>query len=138
MDREDIHLALLDVMMPVMDGITCLSKLRESHNLPVILLTAKSEDTDKITGLSFGADDYVTKPFSPLELVARVKSQLRRYMQLGGIHSASDEVRIGRLCFDFSAHTLTVDGEPVRLTFTENKILPSSTLPAIFTVDALP
>lgn len=83
-DREDIHLALLDVMMPGMDGITALNRLREHHNLPVILLTAKSEDTDKVLGLNVGADDYVTKPFNPVELLARVRSQLRRYLQLGG------------------------------------------------------
>ena len=108
-EREDIHLALLDVMMPVMDGITCLSKLRESHNLPVILLTAKSEDTDKILGLNLGADDYVTKPFNPVELLARVKSQLRRYLQLGG-----GTVR---------PSTVTVDGERVNLTPIEYDIL---------------
>ena len=94
-ERQDIHLALLDVMMPVMDGITCLSRLREDHNLPVILLTAKSEDTDKILGLNLGADDYVTKPFNPVELLARVKSQLRRYLQLGGgtVHPSIEELK---------------------------------------------
>ena len=84
LDREDIHLVLLDIMMPEMDGITALSKLRQVSNVPVILLTAKSEDTDKILGLNVGADDYVTKPFNPVEVAARVRSQLRRYFQLGG------------------------------------------------------
>ena len=84
LDREDIHLVLLDIMMPEMDGITALAKLRQVSNVPVILLTAKSEDTDKILGLNVGADDYVTKPFNPVEVAARVRSQLRRYFQLGG------------------------------------------------------
>ncbi|MDE7207032.1 MAG: response regulator, partial [Lachnospiraceae bacterium] len=83
-EKKDIHLVLMDVMMPVMDGITAMVKLREKSNVPVIMLTAKSEDTDKVLGLNIGADDYVTKPFNPVELQARVKSQLRRYMQLGG------------------------------------------------------
>ena len=80
LDREEVHLVLLDVMMPGMDGITAMTRLRQSRNLPVILLTAKSEDTDKVLGLNMGADDYVTKPFNPVELLARVRSQLRRYM----------------------------------------------------------
>ena len=83
LSREEIHLVLMDIMMPVMDGITAMVKLREQSNVPVIMLTAKSEDTDKVLGLNIGADDYVTKPFNPVELQARVKSQLRRYMQLG-------------------------------------------------------
>ena len=94
-DREDIHLALLDVMMPGMDGITALNRLREHHNLPVILLTAKSEDTDKVLGLNVGADDYVTKPFNPVELLARVRSQLRRYLQLGGGQPAPSAITVG-------------------------------------------
>lgn len=84
LSREEIHLVLMDIMMPVMDGITAMVKLRENSNVPVIMLTAKSEDTDKVLGLNIGADDYVTKPFNPVEVQARVKSQLRRYMQLGG------------------------------------------------------
>ena len=95
LDREEVHLILLDVMMPGMDGITAMTRLRQSHNLPVILLTAKSEDTDKVLGLNMGADDYVTKPFNPVELLARVRSQLRRYMTLGGGHTAPSAVTIG-------------------------------------------
>ena len=83
LSKEEIHLVLMDIMMPVMDGITAMVKLREQSNVPVIMLTAKSEDTDKVLGLNIGADDYVTKPFNPVEVQARVKSQLRRYMQLG-------------------------------------------------------
>ena len=122
-DREDIHLALLDVMMPVMDGITCLSKLRQTHNLPVILLTAKSEDTDKILGLNLGADDYVTKPFNPVELLARVKSQLRRYLQLGGGTVRPTAITVGGVSLDDDAKTVTVDGERVNLTPIEYDIL---------------
>ena len=120
---KEIHLVLLDIMMPVLDGISALSYLRENSNVPVILLSAKSEDTDKILGLNIGADDYITKPFNPLEVIARVKSQLRRYLKLGGVFAVNDEVRIGRLCYDFTAHTLTVDDEPVKLTDTETKIM---------------
>ena len=82
--REDVHLILMDIMMPVMDGLTAMAQLRQTSNVPVILLTAKSEDTDKVLGLNVGADDYITKPFNPVELLARVRSQLRRYLQLGG------------------------------------------------------
>ena len=112
-DREDIHLALLDVMMPGMDGITALNRLREHHNLPVILLTAKSEDTDKVLGLNVGADDYVTKPFNPVELLARVRSQLRRYLQLGGGQTAPSAITVGAVTIDDDAKRVTVDGEPV-------------------------
>ena len=87
MKKEEVHLILLDIMMPNIDGLTATLKMREKHNFPIILLSAKSEDTDKITGLSFGADDFVTKPFNPLELMARVKSQIRRYVRLGSIES---------------------------------------------------
>ena len=122
-EREDIHLALLDVMMPVMDGITCLTELRRSHNLPVILLTAKGEDTDKILGLNLGADDYVTKPFNPVELLARVKSQLRRYLTLGGGTVRPSAVTVGGVSLDDEAKTVTVDGERVNLTPIEYDIL---------------
>ena len=111
LDREEVHLILLDVMMPGMDGITAMTRLRQSHNLPVILLTAKSEDTDKVLGLNMGADDYVTKPFNPVELLARVRSQLRRYMTLGGGHTAPSAVTIGGVSLDDNAKTVTVDGD---------------------------
>ena len=114
---------LLDVMMPGMDGITALAKLRESSNVPVILLTAKSEDTDKVLGLNVGADDYVTKPFNPVELQARVRSQLRRYLQLGGGAVKEDVIQIGGIRLDDASKTVTVDGEAVSLTPREYDIL---------------
>ena len=110
-------------MMPGMDGITAMTRLRQSHNLPVILLTAKSEDTDKVLGLNMGADDYVTKPFNPVELLARVRSQLRRYMTLGGGHTAPSAVTIGGVSLDDNAKTVTVDGDTVNLTPLEYDIL---------------
>ena len=102
LSREEIHLVLMDIMMPVMDGITAMVKLREQSNVPVIMLTAKSEDTDKILGLNIGADDYVTKPFNAVELQARVKSQLRRYMQLGSrvMPEESEILTIGGIALD--------------------------------------
>ncbi len=124
LETDIIHLILLDIMMPQMDGLSAIMKIREHRNIPILIMSAKSEESDKILGLSMGADDYITKPFQYKEVLARVKSSLRRYMQLGGIHNAaSDEVRIGRLCFDFAAHTLTADGELIKLTSTETKIL---------------
>ena len=122
-EREDIHLALLDIMMPVMDGITCMTELRRQHTLPVILLTANSEDTDKILGLNVGADDYVTKPFNPVELLARVKSQLRRYLTLGGGAVRPSVITVGGIALDDDAKTVTVDGETVSLTPIEYDIL---------------
>ena len=122
-EREDIHLALMDIMMPVMDGITAMTKLREHHNLPVILLTAKGEDTDKILGLNVGADDYVTKPFNPVELLARVKSQLRRYLMLGGGSVRPTAITIGSVSLDDDAKSVTVDGEEANLTPIEYDIL---------------
>ncbi len=121
-ENEDIHLVLMDIMMPEMDGISAMAKLREKSNVPVILLTAKSEDTDKILGLNVGADDYVTKPFNPVELLARVRSQLRRYMLLGG-SAAADEIVNGGLVLNDKSKEFTVDGEPVSLTPTEFEIL---------------
>ena len=123
LDREDIHLVLLDIMMPEMDGITALSKLRERSNVPVILLTAKSEDTDKILGLNVGADDYVTKPFNPVEVAARVRSQLRRYFQLGGGTVRPEVLTLGGIQLDDREKAVTVDGDAVSLTPTEYDIL---------------
>lgn len=123
---EDIHLVLMDIMMPVMDGITALVKIREASNLPVILLTAKSQDADMISGLNVGADDYITKPFNPTEVAARVKSQLRRYMRLGGTadNTAGKSVLTnGGIELDEKTKTVTVDGEPVNLTPTEMQLL---------------
>lgn len=126
LEREEIHLVLLDIMMPVMDGVTALSKIREFSNVPVIMLTAKSEDTDKILGLNLGADDYVTKPFNPVELMARVRSGLRRYMQLGGntvAGAGEEELVCGGIRVVDRTKEVWLDGEPVRLTRTEYDIL---------------
>lgn len=122
-EREEIHLVLLDIMMPQMDGIETMVKIREISNVPVILLTAKSEDTDKVLGLTVGADDYVTKPFNPVELQARVKSQLRRYMQLGSGQTGKAKLRAGGIELDDKSKEVTLDGDPVSLTKTEYEIL---------------
>ena len=121
--EHDIHLVLLDIMMPVMDGITAMSKIREISNVPVILLTAKSEDMDKILGLGAGADDYVTKPFNPMEVAARVRSQLRRYLRLGSMPQTEGVWRIGGVELSDRSKTVTVDGEAVTLTPKEFDIL---------------
>lgn len=121
--REDIHLVLLDIMMPKLDGIAALTRLREASNVPVILLTAKYEDTDKIQGLNLGADDYVTKPFNPVEVLARVKSQLRRYLQLGGGTVRPTALRLGGIALDDRTKEVTLDGDPVSLTPREYDIL---------------
>ena len=122
-NREDIQLVLMDIMMPEMDGIEAMCKIREISNVPVILLTAKSEDTDKVLGLTVGADDYVTKPFNPVELQARVKSQLSRYMQLAGGNMTKKNLAIGGIELDDSAKVVTLDGDVVSLTPTEYDIL---------------
>ena len=123
LSENNVHLMILDIMMPKMDGIKTLMKMRESKNIPVILLSAKSEDADKILGLTAGADDYVTKPFNPSELMARVKSQLRRYTMLGSIETQKSEIVIDGLCINTEEKTVKVDGEYIRLTSTEYKIL---------------
>ena len=124
-EEHDIHLILMDVMMPRLDGIRATAKLRESTNIPIILLTAKSEDSDKVLGLNIGADDYVTKPFNPIEVLARVKSQLRRYTTLGGRPKEDDALlfRNGGIVLDDGAKSVSVDGEPVNLTPIEYNIL---------------
>ena len=121
-DRE-IQLVLLDIMMPELDGISALAGIRQESNVPVILLTAKSEDTDKVLGLNVGADDYVTKPFNPVELLARVRSQLRRYLQLGGGVDQGEMIRLGSIELNDKRKTVTRDGEPVSLTPREYEIL---------------
>ena len=123
LSENEVHLMILDIMMPKLDGIKTLMKLRESRNIPVILLSAKFEDTDKIFGLTAGADDYVTKPFNPSELMARVKSQIRRYTTLGSIGKQNGEIVIDGLCVNTESKTVHVDGENVRLTPIEYKIL---------------
>ena len=125
LDREKVDLLIIDVMMPKLDGIRATLKIREKKNMPIIILSAKSEDADKIQGLKVGADDYMTKPFNPLELTARVKSQLRRYTQLGSTIDKSNQAvyAVGGLSIDDEQKEVTVDGEPVRLTPIEYNIL---------------
>ena len=122
---NSVQLILIDIMMPRLDGLSATMKIRQDKNIPIIILSAKSEDNDKILGLSMGADDYVTKPFNPLELMARVKSQLRRYMTLGDMNGGEkgSALLTGGLCFDTETRSLCVDGEPVKLTATETKIV---------------
>lgn len=123
MEKHDIHLILMDIMMPVMDGITAMAKIREKCNVPIIMLTAKSEDADKILGLNVGADDYITKPFNPLEVSARVRSQLRRYLKLGAGTPQSDTFVIGGIEMKDEAKEVYVDGVLTALTPTEYDIL---------------
>ena len=122
-EKEEVHLILMDIMMPMLDGITAMSKIREISNVPVILLTAKSEDSDKILGLNVGADDYITKPFNPLEVAARVRSQLRRYVNLGGSPQKPESISIGGITLNNATKTVTLDGDPVTLTPKEYDIL---------------
>ncbi|OUQ85479.1 DNA-binding response regulator [Brevibacillus brevis] len=123
LEHEDIQLILMDIMMPKMDGITATFQIRQKKNIPIIMLSAKSEDTDKILGLNIGADDYVTKPFNPLELIARVKSQLRRFTNLGSAQITEDEIQVRGLTLNKSTKNVAIDGNEVRLTATEYKIL---------------
>ena len=125
MKKEEVHLILLDIMMPNLDGIRATRKIRETSSVPIIMLSAKSEDVDKILGLNIGADDYITKPFNPLELIARVKSQLRRYTQLGNLATEEKEAVYvcGGLVVNDDLKTVTVDGEPVKVTPIEYNIL---------------
>lgn len=123
-EHEEIHLVLMDIMMPIMDGIEAMVKIREKSNVPVILLTAKSEDADKILGLTVGADDYITKPFNPAEVNARVKSQLRRYTQLGSkVPESSAVCKVGGIELDDISKKVSIDGEEIFLTPKEFEIL---------------
>ena len=123
LQQQEYHLVILDIMMPNKDGIETLNVIRQRSNVPVILLSAKSEDKDKILGLNNGADDYIGKPFNPVEVLARVRSQLRRYMQLGGSTLPSRQIRIGGIALDDDSKTVTVDGDPVSMTPLEYDIL---------------
>ena len=124
LETKDVHLLLMDIMMPVLDGVAATVRLRERYNLPVIFLSAKSEDMDKILGLGAGADDYVTKPFNVVELLARVKAQLRRYVRLGGMPEAKPAaLTLGGIELDDESKRVTLDGEPVQLTPREFEIL---------------
>jgi DNA-binding response OmpR family regulator len=121
--EEEVHLVILDIMMPVLDGIDTTEKIREKSNIPIILLTAKSEEHDKVLGLNVGADDYIIKPFNPMEVVARVRSHLRRYTSLGGIKQSLSQLASGPLVMDTESREVTVDGKPVALTPIEYNIL---------------
>jgi len=122
-EKQEIHLIIMDVMMPEMDGLKATLLIRKEKSIPVIMLSAKSEDTDKIIGLHMGADDYVTKPFNPLELLARVKSQLRRYTVLGSLETKNNVFKTGGLFIDDESKTVSVDGEDIKLTPVQYKIL---------------
>ncbi|MFJ8236573.1 response regulator transcription factor [Ureibacillus sp. NPDC094379] len=122
LEQNEVHLIILDIMMPNMDGITTTFKIRSERNIPIIMLSAKAEDTDKIHGLSVGADDYISKPFHPLELLARVKSQLRRYVQLGTYQGQTSKVEVDGLSLDMEAKEVRLDGDVVKLTPIEYKI----------------
>ena len=138
-EENEIHLIIMDVMMPKMDGLRAVMKIREDKNIPVIMLSAKTEDTDKIMGLNMGADDYITKPFNPLELIARVKSQLRRYTTLGSLETKSNVYRSGGLMIDDESKIITVDGEEVKLTPVQYKILKLLTANAgrVYSIDEI-
>lgn len=123
LESEAVQLVIMDVMMPVMDGMKATHLIREKYNIPVIMLSAKSENTDKVMGLNIGADDYLAKPFNPLELIARVKSQLRRYTTLGGIIETQHIYRTGGLELDDMRKEVKVEGEPIKLTPVEYKII---------------
>lgn len=123
LEQNEVSLVLMDIMMPVMDGMEAMVRIREKSNVPIILLTAKSEDTDKILGLNVGADDYITKPFNPVEVLARVKSQLRRYLQLGGGSEKRSCLSVGGIELDDRSKSVTLDGDAVSLTPTEFDIL---------------
>ena len=140
--EPDIAMVLLDVMMPKMDGLSATMKIRESRNIPIIILSAKTEESDKILGLSMGADEYISKPFRPAEIVARVKSQLRRYIQFGGMNAAEsnkEQIINGGLILDMKGKRMMVDGEPVKLTATEYKIvsLLMNNLGRVFSADEI-
>lgn len=121
--KEDIHLILMDIMMPKLDGMQATMKIRQEKNIPIIMLSAKSEDYDKITGLNVGADDYITKPFNPLELIARVKSQLRRYVNLGSMEKKTGVFKTGELVIDDEQKTVELDGKNIAVTPIEYGIL---------------
>ena len=140
--EQEVQLLIIDVMMPKMDGLSATMKIRESKNIPIIILSAKTEESDKILGLSMGADDYISKPFRPDELVARVKSHLRRYMQFGGMNAAEsnkEQIINGGLILDMKGKRMMVDGEPVKLTATEYKIvsLLMNNLGRVFSADEI-
>jgi len=123
LEKQDVHLIIMDIMMPRLDGIAATFRIRENKNIPIIMLSAKSEDTDKVLGLTIGADDYVTKPFNPVELIARAKSQLRRFMTLGNYSGNTRTVQLNGLSLDQEAKEVRLHGEPIRLTPIEYRIV---------------
>ncbi|NLK21187.1 MAG: response regulator transcription factor [Epulopiscium sp.] len=139
LEIEEIHLILMDIMMPRQDGVSTTFKIREEKNIPIIMLTAKGEDTDKVLGLKIGADDYVTKPFNPIELIARVKAQLRRYMELGVYEGLKKVIDINGLILNQETKEIIANGERVRLTFTEYKILELLMVnaPRVYSIDEI-
>ncbi|MCT4617885.1 MAG: response regulator transcription factor [Marinisporobacter sp.] len=139
LEHTEIHLIIMDIMMPKMNGMKATNQIRKTKNIPVIMLSAKSEDMDKIMGLNMGADDYITKPFNPLELIARVKSQLRRYMTLGNFTKKTNVYQTGQLIIDDDTKEVTVDGEYIKLTPLEYKILKLLTEHAqkVFSIDQI-
>lgn len=139
LENADFQLIIMDIMMPKLDGIQAMLKIRAERNIPIILLSAKSEDTDKILGLTMGADDYITKPFNPLELIARVKSQLRRYTTFGAAVLNSTTITTGSLSLDTELKLVTVDGEEIKFTPIEFKIfrLLMQNLGRIFSIDEI-
>ncbi|WP_066495953.1 response regulator transcription factor [Abyssisolibacter fermentans] len=139
LENTEIHLIIMDIMMPQMDGMRATNKIRENKNIPVIMLSAKHEDIDKIMGLNMGADDYITKPFNPLELIARVKSQLRRYTTLGSFTPKTGIYKTGELIVNDESKEVTLDGEYVKLTPIEYKILTFLTKNAgkVFSIDKI-
>ncbi len=138
-EENEMHLVIMDIMMPGLDGLRATVRIREDKNIPVIMLSAKSEDTDKIMGLNMGADDYITKPFNPLELIARVKSQLRRYTTLGSLETKGHIYKTGGLVIDDESKAVTVDGEEVNLTPVQYKILKLLTANAgrVYSIDEI-
>ena len=138
-EENEVHLIIMDIMMPRMDGLRATMKIREENNIPVIMLSAKSEDTDTIMGLNMGADDYITKPFNPLELIARIRSQLRRYTTLGSLETRTNVFKTGGLEIDDESKTITVDGDEVHLTPVQYKILRLLTANAgrVFSIDEI-
>lgn len=135
LNEQEIHLIILDILMPRLDGISTTFKIREAKNIPIIILSAKSEDTDKILGLQIGADDYMTKPFNPIELIARIKAQLRRYVKLGTYQGSDKIIDLNGLTLEQTAKKVTVNGEEVKLTPIEYKIVSTPTTPIYAIVD---
>jgi DNA-binding response OmpR family regulator len=139
LEKQDVHLIVMDIMMPRLDGIAATFRIRESKNIPIIMLSAKTEDTDKVLGLSIGADDYVTKPFNPVELIARVKSQLRRFITLGTYGGSTRTIQLNGLSLDQDAREVRLNGDPIKLTPIEYRIVELLMMNAgrVFSIDEI-